>query len=1124
MVACQRCGEQNPGHARFCLGCGSALEGEAAPAREERKVVTVLFVDLVGFTSRAERLDPEDVRALLHPYWERVRVELQRRGGTVEKFIGDAVMALFGAPVAHEDDPERAVRSAFAIQNAIGELNDEQGLQLSVRIAVATGEAVIDLRARPEAGHGMAAGDILNTGFRLAEAAPVDGILVDESTYRATQDAIEFRAADPVHAKGKADPLLVWEAIAPRARFGEDDVLRPLVPLVNRHDELTQLLDAFERTRTRRAAHLANVVGVPGIGKSRLVLEVASELDGRPELVFWRQGRSLPYGEETPFWALAEIVKAHAGIVRTDDPAATERKLRRALGQALPEAADAAWVEGHMRPLVGLPRDENGSGDRRREEFAAWRRFFEGLARQSPLVLVFEDIHWADEGLLEFIDHLAAWVTDVPLLIVCTARAAIFERHPRWGRGHAGSVLVSLGPLGDEETATLMGKVLGDAALPSQVADHVLARADGNPLYAQEYARMLVDRGILRREHEGAQLELQQELPVPESVQGVIAGRIDTLPPEEKELLQAASVLGRNFWLGALAVLTGLPHYVVDERLASLERKEFLRRELRSPVAGEDQYAFHHVLVRDIAYSQMPRAVRAEKHGRAAEWLDTLKSDRADLAETVAHHYERALAFARAAGTDTPELADRARVALRAAADRAMALNGWSSARRLYEEALALWPPGAERARLLVQCGKAALRADGVGAELFEEALESLEPSDRELAAEAVIALGELAFRQGDRDGAFGRFEAARALVAGTDDTASKAWVLSTLSRFHSIALEPEPAIETGREALDLAERLGLPEVRAHALNNIGWARVALGDRGGLDDLEQSLAVAVERSSPEIVRASLNLGTALAHFGDLGGTFAVHAEGRRAAERFGDPAGMQWFAAERLWELYWRGSWDEALTLADALLAEVEAGSPRSYSEPAARLARGWIELARGRSEEALADVTVLCDFARDAKYLQIMLPALALRARVLAAADREDKAWQDVDELLRLWEESGIGIGAYWTADLAFAVNRLGRADALVAPLATVPETPWVQAARSVCDGSFAEAAGLYAQIGTLPDEALARLYEAERLVEAGDRDAAARELGIALAFYRRAGADRYVGESEALLAVTSS
>jgi class 3 adenylate cyclase/tetratricopeptide (TPR) repeat protein len=1123
MVACERCGEQNPEHARFCLGCGSPLEGEAASAREERKVVTVLFVDLVGFTSRAERLDPEDVRALLQPYWERVRVELQRRGGTVEKFIGDAVMALFGAPVAHEDDPERAVRSAFAIQNAIGELNDERGLQLSMRIAVATGEAVIDLRARPEAGHGMAAGDILNTGFRLAEAAPVDGILVDESTYRATQDAIEFRAADPVRAKGKAAPLLVWEAIAPRARFGEDDVLRPLVPLVNRRDELAQLLDAFERMRTRRSAHLANVVGVPGIGKSRLVQEIASELDARPELVFWRQGRSLPYGEETPFWALAEIVKAHAGILRTDDPAAAERKLRRALGQALPDEADAEWVERHMRPLVGLARDGNGSGDRRREEFAAWRRFFEGLARQSPLVLVFEDIHWADEGLLEFIDHLAAWATDVPLLIVCTARAAIFERHPRWGRGHPGSVLVSLGPLGDEETATLMGKVLGDAALPPQVADHVLARAEGNPLYAQEYARMLVDRGILRREHEGAQLELHQELPVPESVQGVIAGRIDTLPPEEKELLQAASVLGRSFWLGALALLTGLPHYVVDERLASLERKEFLRRELRSPVAGEDQYAFHHVLVRDIAYSQMPRAARAEKHRRAAEWLDTLKSDRADRAETVAHHYESALAYARAAGTDTPELAVRARVALRAAADRAMELNGWSSARRLYEDALALWPAGAERARLLVQCGKAALRADGEGAELFEEALEGLEPSDRELAAEAVVALGELAFRQGDRDGAFGRFEAARALVAGTDDTASKAWVLSTLSRFHSIALEPEPAIETGREALELAERLGLPEVRAHALNNIGWARVALGDRGGLDDLEQSLAVAVERNSPELVRASLNLGTALAHFGDLAGTFAVHADGRRAAERFGDPAGMQWFAAERLWELYWRGRWDEAVTLADELLAEVEAGSPRSYSEPAARLARGWIELARGRSEEALADVTVLCDFARDAKYLQIMLPALALRARVLATAGREDDAWHDVEELLRLWQESGIGIGAYWTADLAFAANRIGRADALLEPLTTLPDTPWVQAARAVCEGLFASAAGLYAGIGTLPDEALARLYEGERLLAAGERAAAADELDAALSFYRRAGADRYVGESEALLGVTS-
>jgi class 3 adenylate cyclase/tetratricopeptide (TPR) repeat protein len=1092
-----------------------------ARAGEERKVVTVLFADIVGSTAHADGRDPEDVRATLVPFYERMRVELEQFGGRVEKFIGDAVMALFGAPVAHEDDPERGVRAALAIRRAIRLLNEQRGLDLSLRVSVVTGEAVIDLRARPEEGQGMAVGDIVNTGFRLAEAAPVDGILVDESTYRAAQRVIEFVAAEPVQAKGKVAPLLVWQTVAPRPRLRQAaDLQGAHGPLVGRRDELRLLLDAFDRTREEQTSQLVTVTGVPGIGKSRLVLELVAELVARPDLAYWRQGRSLPYGEETPFWALAEILKAHAGILRTDDPAATEKKLLNAVRQAVPAQSEAGWVAGQLRTLVGLAGSDSDHGDRRSEDFAAWRRFFEGLAAQMPLLLVFEDIHWADEGLLEFIDHLAAQSTGVPLLVVCTARPEIFERHPGWGGGgQSNSTLVALKPLSDSDTATLVAMLLRDTVLPTDAQQDLLTRAEGNPLYAEEYARMLVDRGFLRPGPGGWRLERLEQLPLPESVQGIIAARLDALPPQEKSLLQSAAVVGRAFWFGSLVALSGLPQYVIGERLAALERKEFVLKEDVWPAVGGSRYAFRHVLVRDVAYGQITRARRAEQHRLTAEWLEMLKSERADLAELLAHHYQRALAFAQAAGQDTSQLEQRTRLALRDAGDRAAALNAWVAAKRLYSESVALWPPDSDRARLLFSYGRAWFRAEGGGGEVLEEALsELLEDGTIELAAEAEVILGELKFRQGDRGAAFARFEHALGLLADAQPSRSKAHVLSTLSRFHSVARDTDAAIQIGTQALKMAEDLGLDDVRAHALNNIGIARAARADPGGIDDLERSLAIAVGRNSAESIRTYLNLGTVLADFGDLRRTFALHAQGRQAADRFGDRAGMQWFATERLWELYWRGDWDEAVAAASTALAEAEAGSPRSHFEPGARLVRGWTALARGQLDEALAEATQLCDFATGPGDLQSLLPAMALRARILAAAGRDGEAWAEAADLLRTWRRSEVSIGSYWTADLAFAVSELRRDEDLVAVLASVPSTRWVEAARAVASGQFGQAAALYMEIGSLPDEAFARLRDARELVARGRRDEAYAELDRALAFYRRVKAEQYVLAGEAL------
>ena len=578
MLTCLSCGQQNPDGFRFCGACAASLVAEPPAQREERKVVTVLFCDLVGSTAQAERMDPEDVRALLSRYHELVRAELERFGGTVEKFIGDAVMALFGAPVAHEDDPERAVRAASAIRDSIAEESD-----LHVRIAVNTGEALVSLGARPSEGEGMASGDVVNTTARLQSAAPVDGILVGEQTYRATERVIEYRASEPVIAKGKAEPLPVWEVVQARSRFGVDLARPSGAPLVGRDREVELLVAALARACDERTPQLVTLVGVPGIGKSRLLAELFAAIDRGDQLVTWRQGRSLPYGEGVSYWALGEMVKAQAGILETDAPDEAGGKLEEAVRRLVLDSAEARWVESNLRPLAGLAA-EDVTGDRRGEAFAAWRRFFEALAEQRPLVLVFEDLHWADDGLLDFVDHVIDWLSDVPVLVVASARPELLARRPAWGGGKANAATVSLSPLSDQETARLVHALLEQSVLPAEVQSALLERAGGNPLYAEEFARMVAERG-------GEDMEL------PDSVQGIIAARLDGLDPTDKGLLQDASVVGKVFWSGALAAIgSGQDRFAVEERLHALERRELVRRERRSSVAGESEYAFRHVL------------------------------------------------------------------------------------------------------------------------------------------------------------------------------------------------------------------------------------------------------------------------------------------------------------------------------------------------------------------------------------------------------------------------------------------------------------------------------------------------------------------------------------------------
>jgi class 3 adenylate cyclase/tetratricopeptide (TPR) repeat protein len=1108
MSNCPTCGHEDRAGARFCSECGTAFGDGTSDVREERKVVTVLFADLVGFTSRSERLDPEDVRALLSPYYTRLRTELERFGGTVEKFIGDAVMALFGAPVAHEDDPERAVRAALAIRDWV--LEEQADLQ--VRIAVNTGEVLVALGARTSQGEGMASGDVVNTTARLQTAAPVNGILVGETTYRATAQVITYRAAEPVTAKGKAESVPAWEAVEARSRVGVDLARVSRAPLAGRLREVDVLRDALQRVRGDRWTQLVTLAGAPGMGKSRLVAELFKVVAADPsEPIFWRQGRSLPYGDGVTFWALAEMVKAQAGILETDTPEQAEEKLRTSVAALIADPTDARWIESRLRPLAGLSTGAESGGDRREEAFTAWRRFFEALAEQGPLVLVFEDLHWADDNLLDFVEHLVGWASGVPLLVVCTARPELFARRAGWGGGMRNSTTLWLGPLSEEETAHLISSLSDRPVMDAETQQALLDRAGGNPLYAEQYVRMLEERGD------------SEELPLPETVQGIIAARLDALPVEEKSLLQDAAVMGKVFWLGALIQEGGLDRRTAEVRLHALERKDFVQRARRSSVAGEAEYAFLHVLVRDVAYGQIPRGQRAEKHRLAAEWIGSLGRTE-DHAEMLAHHYMSALDLRRAAGqaVDT-QFATRALGSLREAGDRAFSLNAYAPAAGFYELALELALANSlERARLLFKLGRIRFLAGDAEPELLATARdELLAGDDRETAAEAEAALAELSWYRGDRDQAFEHLNRARELVDGDEPTRVKAYVISNLSRYLMLADESAEAIIRGREALAMAEQFGLDDVRANALINIGYARCNSGDAAGVEDLEQAESIAVQANAPAaICRAKGNLASVWWRRGHLERSSVILAEGEEAASRFGQNVQRRMLQGINASDQYVRGQWREALARVEEFLADVEAGSPH-YSAPWCYATRAQIRLGRDDVPGALADVERALELARVAKDPQILGPTLAASAHVFREGGRPERSAElAVDLLVQL--RAGSGAFVDWLHVLAWTLFALGRGYELIEVL-PVSDSPWVQAAAAFAVGDLSQAADVCGSIGARTEEARDRFWLAERLLEQKRRTEADVELQRALAFYRSVGASRYIREAEALLAASA-
>jgi class 3 adenylate cyclase/tetratricopeptide (TPR) repeat protein len=1067
--------------------------------RRERKVVSILFADLVGFTSRAESLDPEDVEAILRPYHDRLRSELERRGGTVEKFIGDAVMAVFGAPVAHEDDPERAVRAALAIRDWIR----EEG-ELEVRVAVNTGEALVSLEPSPGGERGLVAGDVVNTASRLQTAAPVNGVIVGETTYNATSRVIEYRDLPSVEAKGKAEPIAVWEAIQARSRYGSDVTYQARTALIGRERELDLLVDALARVRQQSAPQLLTLVGVPGIGKSRLVHELFAAVDAQPDLIYWRQGRCLPYGEGVAFWALGEILKAHGGILEHEDEQQAAAKLRVVVEEAVPDPEEAQWVTRQLGRLLGLGDSGEPGADRRTESFAAWRRFFEGLAELDPLVLVFEDLHWADEGLLDFIDHLVDWAGAVPILVVATARPELLTRRPGWGGGKPNAATISLPPLTEEETAKLLHDLLDRAVLPAEVQTRLLERAGGNPLYAEEFARIADAAG-------------DGDLPLPESVQGLIAARLDALDAEEKTLLQDAAVVGKVFWLGAVVAVGGADRSrTLEESLHRLERREFVRRERRSSIEGDTQYSFLHTLVRDVAYGQIPRSDRAEKHQRAAIWIESFGRPE-DYADLRAHHYASALETARAGGVDTDELARAARLALRDAGDRAASLNAFDAAARDYDRALELWPADdSARPRLLFAAAAARFRAeiwDERELVIARDAL--LAVGDRAGAAEAEILRAEIFWLLGRGDDVLRSLERATELAEGLPLSDDKAHVYAAVFRLHWLGNREELAESFEQQALAMADELGLKDVRAQILSSSGARRTQKGDREGFDAIEESIAIFEELNSADVQRPYNNLADGYYNLGDLRRAAEATERMKEAWKRFASVDWFRWREAQAVRLLHLRGRWDDVLEMADRWIADARAQQGH-YLESGWRMYRARVLFARGDRAEALDEGATGLELARVAADSQLLTPLLAFEIRVLWETG-DGAAESLAQELVDVCRDAPLHVAADWLPEVAVALRGLGRVSDLEAVAETVPTpTPWREGGLALGRGDPLAAAAIFTEMGAKPFEAEARLLAAKEGLDA--------DLPAAIEFFREVGASAYLDEAESLIAKSRS
>ena len=1002
MAQCGRCGEENAAHARFCQACGTALvDPQGEDAQEERKIVSVLFCDLVGFTALSDNADPEDVRALLRPYFVAVRSALERQGGTVEKFIGDAVMAVFGAPVAHEDDAARAVRAALSILTAVAELRTPSGHQLAVRIGVATGEALVSLGARPLSGEGLVAGDVVNTAARLQAAAPTGTCVVGEATYWLTRAAFRYAELEPASAKGKAERLPVWQVlggVSPSARRSSSDGF-----FVGRERESALLARVVRRVVQERSPQFVTIIGEPGVGKSRLVSELRKAVEATSGAMTWRYGRCLPMGDGITFWALGEIIKEQADILDTDDLDSTRMKLAQTVEEAVQEPSERGWIAATLAPLVGLTTGERGAAQE--ETFAGWRRFLEALAARQPLVLVVEDLHWADAALLAFLSHLRDASTNVPMLLLGTSRPELLTRTPEWVSRTGNSLPVPLPRLAETETAELLSKLLGATVLDAATHALLLQRCGGNPLYAEEFVRLLHDPRVAGDPRASTEAERRSLLPLPESLHALIAARVDTLALRDKAILYDAAVIGPAFWSAALAAVGDSDEVGIRLRLENLISREFLTSVEPARFAGHREYAFTHELIRHVAYGQIPRLARAAKHRATAGWLEAAAGERvADHAEILAHHYGQALQLSTAARDgDAIELRRALRRFTVLAADRAVHLDP-TVADGHFRRALDLLPAQhPERPAILNRATVAALaagRTEGA-AEAFEEARKaSLEHGDRRTAAGSLLELASVLRDRGDTVSARNAADAGYLLLQDDGTSFELARALWFFAFDAWLSGRPEEALSWAGQLLEIAEVLGRNEIRGLALMERGRARLDLDDPRGVEDVVRAVSAtqaAVEEGSStaqgswQLLNWHANLVEARWLADGTDAALSAAQEAERIARQRGLLHPLRAVRADGLKVLLDAGRWDELLTVYSDVTASQSQDPQADYWQVVADICRAQVLLHRGELSAVSAVMMHVLPQATSIGDLQVLGPALEVMSS-LRLAQREDE------------------------------------------------------------------------------------------------------------------------------------
>ncbi len=1052
---CGSCGEVVPDGARFCMACGLPLGEDAEPSRDpegsagrvstsptvapsldERRTVTVLFADLSGYTAIAERLDPESVKRELDRILGRLGAEVLRHGGHVDKFIGDNVMAIFGAPVAYGDDAVRAVRAGLGMQDAMDEINQplsaQWGVTFELCVGVNTGEVLAG-----HVGDGYTViGDAVNVAARLQAAARPGSVTVGERTYRATRESLHYDAvAEPLTLKGKREPVRAWVA-----RGGREDIhpeLSPTnaaeAPFVGRRAELSRLHELLRRVESRNSAHMATVIGEPGVGKSRLLRQFESELAG--EVV--RRGRCMPYGSSIVYWPLGEVIRTECEIVETDPPALAWAKLSERIGVLFAEPDGESRSTTARAAVIGrlLGIEAPGGGEWAGREdpaqareifFAAVRSCVEGMARERPLVLVWEDIHWADDGMLDLIEYLLQWVR-APVLQICLARDQLLERRDSWGHVRRNATTDFLEPLDDDQSMKLITSLLREDPMNEGVAAAVAARAGGNPLFAEEMVRRLA-------EQESADVE---ELPA--TVQALLAARLDSLAPFQRRVLAHASVIGRTFWEDALVPVAEAEGGDLAEALRILREKDIVVTGEGGSLAGQPELAFKHALIRDAAYEMLPKAVRAQKHFEVASFIERRAGERVDeVVALLAEHYATAAALGGELGISDPELSlyrAKATQLLEAAGDAATALHSNAEALISYTDAAELTGEDSEAtARLLEKRGDIALRLGRVdlAIEVWEEALEFHSSRDDLLhVAELHRKIGAGLAHRGERKRAIEHHQLGINLIKDGEPSLALVRLYEEAAWLYMQTGDNMLAIYASEKALRLAEQLGELRAASRAHGIFGRVFGRIGDTvKARENLERAIELARDSDDHETVLAVTALGHHLeGSDGDYTGARASYGEALALAQRIGDvPAEIELHAALAHLALY-QADWDEVIRCSDASaeLCEREGLIGKLCLPEAVRGRLHWRSGAWSESEDCYRHAQQL---AEQLGWSEVSFDALYGLSNTLRDRGDLDGAEAVLAEALEVCERAGLIAQSIQANSARALVHRMAERD----------------------------------------------------------------------------------------------